>query len=188
MGNINRCLCNLGQLWGGNFGSLWALPIEKIMLPNAPLSRHYTHKAPLTGVHVVFKTSFNLLKAPYEGFYGVQNFSKLWKIGIMKWNVLIQYFFFFWKKLPIFAKKYWNSFHYISTWVFSLVAFLKLVYKLFRWVRKTYWHFMLNPSWDASQWHSMRKLKKTSPLPIKGIVVGGSVSHRNLTICITFFA
>jgi len=54
---------------------------------------------------------------------------------------------------------------------------------------------MLNPSWDASQWHSIMNFLKTSLLPTEDIVVRDedivvrdSLYDRDLTIYITFFA
>ncbi len=73
-------------------------------------------------------------------------------------------FSFFWKVLEISRRKKLNFFFPHLDPDFSLVAFLKPVFQLFRWVLKFCDHLMLSPSWDASQWHNIRKLRKVQLL------------------------
>ncbi len=78
-----------------------------------------------------------------------------WKKGI---------FSFFWKVWQISRKKSNFFFPPHLDPDFSLVAFLKPVFQLFRRVLKFCHHLMLSPFWDASQWHNIRKLRKVQLL------------------------
>jgi hypothetical protein len=83
-----------------------------------------------------------------------------WKKGILCCNIFI-----FLKSLANLQKKKIEFFfppHLDPD--LTLVAFLKPVFQLFRRVLKFCHHLMLSPSWDASQWHNIRKLRKVQLL------------------------
>jgi hypothetical protein len=85
-----------------------------------------------------------------------------WKKGIFCCNIFI-----FLKSLANLQKKKIDFFFFVFPNLdpdFSLVAFLKLVFQLFRRVLNFCHHLMLSPSWDASQWHNIRKLRKVQLL------------------------
>jgi hypothetical protein len=83
-----------------------------------------------------------------------------WKKWILCWNIFI--FLKFFANLQ--EKKFEFFFHPHLDPDFSLVAFLKPVFQLFRQVLKFCHHLMLSPSWDANQWHNIRKLRKVQLL------------------------
>ncbi len=83
-----------------------------------------------------------------------------WKKGILCCNIFI-----YLKILADLPKKKFEFFfspHLDPD--FSLVAFLKPVFQLFRQVLKFCHHLMLSPFLDASQWHNIRKLRKVQLL------------------------
>lgn len=55
--------------------------------------------------------------------------------------------------------KYLNKI-FFATFGFDLVEYFNENFKLFKHVLKTYIQLMVNPSWDATQWCIIRKLKK----------------------------
>jgi hypothetical protein len=90
-------------------------------------------------------------------FFLVQNFAK---IKIKRKHSDSMFLFFLEKSLVFSPKKdYWELFLPHLNSDFSLVA-LSLVFLLFKLVLRTCHHLMLNPSWNASQWCNIRKLKK----------------------------
>jgi hypothetical protein len=101
-------------------------------------------------------------------FIGVWKFVKLWKIQIKQgYSVTIFSFseekkiFKFWKNKKL--NFFWS--HLDSD--FNLLTFLRLVFKLFRWVLKTCCYLMLNPSQDASQWWAVTKLKNITSVVVQ---------------------